>query len=144
MPKPVLSDSLFNADDVATAVIAEANLQTLDLNLGVTDITSEFTLGTGWSYNTNNFDYAIKAYTFNGFVFIMGAVGRGDTSQMTAFTVTTNYRPTVEAYMPTISYQGDSGWALRVMTNGNIDVIQPNNVSSGSFYITFNGFYRIS
>ena len=44
MPKPVLSDSLFNADDVATAILDEANLQVTNQNLGVTDITSSFVI----------------------------------------------------------------------------------------------------
>ena len=37
---------------------------------GVTDITSEFTLQSGWSFDSNNINQAIKAYHFNGFVFI--------------------------------------------------------------------------
>ena len=65
MPKPVLSDSLFNADDVATAILSEANLQVANSDLGVTDITSSFVRDSNWVSSLGN----DKCFKFMDFVF---------------------------------------------------------------------------
>ena len=64
MPKPVLSDSLFNADDVATALVNNYNLAVSNQDFAVTEISSNFSLETGWD------SLYVKAFAFNGFVFI--------------------------------------------------------------------------
>ena len=75
MPKPVLSDSLFNADDVATAILSEANLQVTNQDLGVTDISSAFVLSTNWNTWQGH-----RAYKFNGFVFIWMGTYKGSSA----------------------------------------------------------------
>lgn len=139
MPKPVLSDSLFNADDVATAILAEANLSITNSDLGVTDRTSLFVAGTDVTL------FNMKVFSFNGFMFVSG---RGqDANPSNSKTVITisdaNYRPTYQAVMPSIGYEGDTMAMLVFNTNGNVETSYPVNVGTHSFlFFAFNGFYR--
>ena len=76
MPKPVLSDSLFNADDVATAILESANISVTNQDFAVVDRTSEFTNQSDMSVNAKKF------FSFNGFMFFMLALKWiGDTPQ---------------------------------------------------------------
>lgn len=140
MPKPVLSDSLFNADDVATAILSEANLQISNSNLGVTDISSSFSHNSNWSFS------GFHAFKFNGFVFIAGQASTSSTpsgNDLTMSTITdSTVRPTSDTAMPTASYEGDTGNFVKVYTTGEVFISAPINVGSGAFYVVFNGFYR--
>ena len=137
------------ADDGNTSLGGTLSAGTIGNNVavegsfGVTDITNQFTIQSGWSYDGSAIDQAIKAYHFNGFVFMQGSVSRGSGSSTSIFLINQDYRPTVEAYMPVIGYQADSAWYLRVQTDGYVRVETVINNSSGTFYITFNGFYKI-
>lgn len=142
MPKPVLSDSLFNADDVATAVLAEANLQVANSNLGVSDISSHFTLQSGWQTNAENFLF------FNGFVFWCGYYyhGGGTPSDPETFITidTSDYIPASTYVFPTSSYQGDTGSRVLVNTAGDISIQNPTNLSNSTYYIAVNGFWNVN
>jgi len=142
MPKPVLSDSLFNADDVATAVLAEANLQVANSNLGVTDIGSHFTVGAGWAGQYQKFLY------FNGFVFWAGYYfhsGGAPSGGETFLTIdNADYRPSVLWRLPAHGYQGDSGSRIEVNTNGDIKIMDPYNVGSATFYLTVSHFWNVN
>tara|TARA_R100000353_G_C6453175_1_gene181836 strand:- start:39 stop:470 length:432 start_codon:yes stop_codon:yes gene_type:complete len=143
MPKPVLSDSLFNADDVATAVLAEANLQIANSSLGVTDITSSFTRDSNWATNGN----ADRVYIFMGFVFynLGAATSTNITSQMTAYTIAEPYRPNQLYFTNNLTYQGDFAAGININTDGTMVVhnaTQPSG-SDATFRIQINGWYRI-
>ena len=140
MPKPILSDSLFNADDVATAVLNEANLQIASNDLGVVDRTSLFVAGTDVTL------YNMKAFSFNGFMFIQG---RGEDSSpghnSTVMTISdANFRPSYQATMPSVAYEGDTMAMLIFQTNGNVDTSYPVNVGNASLFFVVNGFYRFA
>jgi len=141
MPKPVLSDSLFNADNVATAILSQANLQIASSDLGVADVTSIFTAGTDVTL------YNMKAFTFNGFMFVQG---RGEDSSpahnSTVMTISdSNYRPYYQTIMPSVAYEGDTMAMLIFQTNGDVQTSYPVNVgTSTSLFFVFNGFYRFA
>ena len=142
MPKPVLSDSLFNADDVATAVLAEANLQIANSAIGVTDVSSNFVIDSAWnSWNERG------AFKFNGFVFLyLNAYYTGSdvNSDRTIFTISdSNLYPSEDTPFPTVSYQGDTASNVVIKTTGSVDLGSPLNQGSGDFYMTINGFYRL-
>ena len=143
MPKPILSDSLFNADDVATAILSEANLQVTNSQLGVTDRSSLLVYESGWSDGDSNIPR--KLFTFNGFAFISAMCYHSGTPGNTETVITlsdTNYAPTVDYSLPTASFQGDTAQTVRIVTNGEIRIQYPVNVSDSGYTINFNGFYR--
>ena len=144
MPKPILSDSLFNADDVATAILNKANLQVANENLGVIDHTSSiYVLDSNWIFNiTPNF------FSFNGIMFVNfqceknhnnGAVVNGET----IFQIIDNdYKPSSTHVMPSASYQGDVAYHIRANTSGEFSLIEPYNAGGSSFWVCCNGTYR--
>lgn len=141
MPKPVLSDSLFNADDVATAVLAEANLQVTNQDLGVTDISSSFVLSTNWIAWQGH-----RAYKFNGFVFIwMGTFKQTNASNGEVWMTINNsdYYPNANTVFPTASHAGDTANLIQVQTNGNWIISDPYTPSNADQRIIINGFYRL-
>ena len=140
MPKPVLSDSLFNADDVATAVLAEANLQVANSNLGVTDITSNFvSVSTGWSLEFSN------VFTFNSMVFFqLTCPHTGTPAQTEVFATIANsdYHPASNCRFVTSSFEGDTAWHVELTTNGEFKIREPEDTgSSGLYYIMVTGAY---
>lgn len=144
MPKPILSDSLFNAEDVAEAILAKANLQITNNNLGVTDITNKFVLDSNVTGDsTNN-----RAYYFNGFVFMDFVVVKQNVPSVTSFDIMTindsDYYPNVVYRTNSISFQLDSVNCILIQTNG---VIEANSVyvpsgGDASFRININCWYR--
>lgn len=140
MPKPVLSDSLFNADDVATAVLAEANLQIANSDLGVSDISSSFTYTSGFTVNQDHAMY------FNGFIFYSAYIihynGSPSNGAKIADITNANYRPSASYNFPAIGFQGDVGSSVEVTSSGEIKIHNPTNVSSSNYYITLNGFWN--
>lgn len=143
MPKPVLSDSLFNADDVATAVLAEANLQITNSNLGVTDKSSLFTIQSGWNANV------LEAYSFNGFMFVSSYFTHAGSTPANEETIwyinDSNFHPSQEVLMPSISHQGDYALSIKFQTDGNVKVRMPVNAGADTtWYGIINGWYRFA
>jgi len=141
MPKPVLSDSLFNADDVATAILSAANLQIANNQLGVTDISSLVTLASDMNVASS----AMQAYHFMGFVFISaGLYHAGDMSDgdNIATISDSNYYPNQNTVMVTSGDGPDLSNNLLVKTDGNIVISLPVNQAHANYNIRFNGFYR--
>jgi hypothetical protein len=143
MPKPVLSDSLFNADDVATAVLAEANLQVTNSDLGVTDVSSNLVLQTGWQ---SHFQSPI-AYKFNGFVFVCISIyhygGTPANGEVCIQISDSNLYPNQQFTFPTIAYEDDSANSITVTTNGAFEVNSPTNHGNNNHHVSINGFYRL-
>lgn len=143
MPKPVLSDSLFNADDVATAVLAEANLQVANSALGVIDLGNPITLSTGWGFTSNT----TQAYYFNGFVFLQYFCYKTSTpssGEKFADISNSNYYPGYEVHHSTISKGGESASYVSISTTGEMNVYVPKELSGGdaTFRIIGNLWYR--
>ena len=142
MPKPVLSDSLFNADDVATAVLAEANLQVANNNLGVTDISSHFTLQSGWEAFNEHILF------FNGFVWWSAWYRHtgGSPAQGEVFLTIDNadYRPQTDWRLPAIGAELDSASRINVATNGNISVEILTNSGSSTYHISTSYFWNVN
>ncbi len=147
MPKPVLSDSLFNADNVATSVLAEANLQVANSDLGVTDITSSFVLSTHWSSWVTD-----KCFYFNGFVFVQlnayihTSNSNFNTASTNIYTINnSDYFPNYEVSMNTTSHEGDTAQRIKITTSGSIDIMYPTEVGSDiNYHIICNGWYRVN
>ena len=141
MPKPVLSDSLFNADNVATAILNQANLSVTNQDFAVSTITSEFTVSTGFNMYSDSI-----AYSFNGFVFLAMSFahpGPGITTNETIFTVSNTYKAITDTFLVTSSYEGDTAYTVKAKTDGSFIIESPHDIGgSGNFYMTINGFYR--
>jgi|TARA_A100001015_G_scaffold57707_1_gene63516 hypothetical protein len=141
MPKPILSDSLFNADDVATAILNEANLQIANSNLQVVNRTSLFSPQNGYTVPT---DTSSGAYSFNGFMFVNFRLEKtGSDSTSACFIITdSNFYPSVLTTMPTISHEGDRANYVEFDTNGNVNVSIPSDQGGDTFHVIINGWYR--
>lgn len=138
MPKPVLSDSLFNADDVATAVLDEANLQVSNSFFAVTTVTDLFTLSSPYTIDNEVF------YVFNKFAFVCmsfdsSSVSNGDIMG----SINSDYLPVVDVVFPVTGYQGDTANYIKVKTNGDIQLSHPDNTGGSHFYGSINGWYRV-
>ena len=143
MPKPVLSDSLFNADDVATAILNKANLQVANESLATTDISSHFVLSSGWTV------YDAHFLKFNGFIFWSGYYFKGSTpANDEVFLTIANQNSCPQTEWRTIAtgYQADTGSRIRIMPNGNIMVSDPVHGPGGdpSFYLMVSAFWNIN
>ena len=142
MPKPVLSDSLFNADDVATAVLSEANLQITNQNLGVTDRSSIFVKQS--TIDTLSF---VKAFDFNGFMFLQLFMFKSSLpSSATDLVIIndSNFYLSYDAYGPIVSYQGDVASFVKITTSGGIQVIDPTSAGDSLWRGTINMWYRFA
>jgi len=147
MPKPILSDSLFNADDVATAILNKANLSITNENLGVTDISDKFVRASTFQYWIDH-----QAYSFNGFVFFNLVTYKSTndsdfvSSGMNAYTINdSNYYPVKDTWLPSSSHQGDTPLAVMAKTTGEIfiSLMHEQGVDS-NFHVVCNGFFRIN
>lgn len=142
MPKPVLSDSLFNADDVATAILQQANLSVTNQDFGVTDKTSIFVTDSSWQDRSYN-----QAYSFNGFMFLSGIWSTSSTPNNGDYVFTisdSDFYPIKDTYFNSISYQGDSLWSLILTSSGQGYIQDATNNSNPTFYVAINGFYRFT
>ena len=143
MPKPVLSDSLFNADDVASAVLAEANLQIANSDLNVVDITSSFVRDSSWTVLMYQ-----KVFKFMGFVFYnLGAYKTSFPNSGDAIwsISDSNYHPSQVYHTNTITKHADYANVIEIQTNGNIVIADPGQFSGtdANFRVVINGWYRI-
>jgi hypothetical protein len=139
MPKPVLSDSLFNAENVAEAIVDNIDLGVLNTNLALTDVTSSFTIESGWTTLATT-----RAYKFNGFIFInFGCYYDSPADGTHIFTMTSDVTPTNEFVAPSASYQGDTAYYIAFKTDGTIELKLPNNPGSINFHTVVNAFYRL-
>jgi len=139
MPKPVLSDSLFNANDVATAILDSAELSVTNQDLGVVDRSSLFTFASGWAGTK-------IAFSFNGFMFLNincnHAGGTPADAETMLSTSDASFYADQAYFMPTLGYEGDRGTYVRIGTDGIINVHNPVNLSNANFYVLANGWYR--
>lgn len=146
MPKPVLSDSLFNADDVATAIAQNANLSIANENLGVSDVSSNFTImNQGFVMFINE---PIIAFKFNGFVFMQWSLvfpdGVSDGDGIISIDHTSLY-PSHPVKAPAISFQGDTVSAIRCTAGGaQFTFIGELNLQNTGLHLTANYTYRIA
>lgn len=143
MPKPVLSDSLYNANDVAEAVLNKANLQIANENLGVVDRTSLFTVQ---SSMTAIGDY--QFYSFNGFMFCNFALARSGGPPATHDPIlscsNTNFYPVKSTTFPTVGRDGDTAYYCYIDNTGSFKLDIPHNVGNTNYYVVVNGWYRFT
>jgi len=138
MPKPVLSDTSFNADDVATAILQEANLQVTNQQLGVTTVTDLLSNKISGLAISNEL-----VYSFNGFIFISMTFDISSPSDPTTLaTINSNYTPITNFFFPVVGYQGDTSNHVVFKSNNDLILSAPTNVGSSHYFGTINGFYR--
>tara|TARA_R100000808_G_C2151205_1_gene160149 strand:+ start:1084 stop:1506 length:423 start_codon:yes stop_codon:yes gene_type:complete len=138
MPKPILSDSLFNADDVATAILNKANLQITNNLFGVTHLTNLFSPVSGVSI------YIQHGFAFNGFMFCQcrGAKSSIPSTGSKILDIDSNYTPNMDQIFPTVAFQGDLANYLMFTDDSEVIVHNPKNEGDGEWYFALNGFYR--
>tara|TARA_Y100000004_G_scaffold195628_1_gene263169 strand:- start:2022 stop:2453 length:432 start_codon:yes stop_codon:yes gene_type:complete len=139
MPKPILSDSLFNASDVSEAIVDTIDLGVINTNLGVVDRSSIITATTGFAF------YYQNVYSFNGFMFVSIYIkhdGSGVTTEQLGTITDSSFYPRVQAVFPTVSHQGDLAQAINFNTDGTIIVDNPVDAGTAGWWSMINGFYR--
>ena len=142
MSKPILSELEYNADDVASAILQQADLSIANEDLGVGDISDKFSF-----QNSYNQWYDFQCYSFMGFVFVSfgcyknaSTVSSGD---VIASISDSDYHPSTDMNLQTIGYEGDLAERIYLATDGDIKVAGPVNAGSdNNFYILVNGWYR--
>jgi len=141
MPKPILSDSLYNASDVSQAIIDTIDLSVINTNLGVVDRSSIIT-------PTSGFDFYYKnVYSFNGFMLVsiyIKHTGSGVTTEQLGTVTDSNFYPITQAVFPSVSRAGDLAQAINFNTNGTIIVDEPVDANSDGWWSMINGFYRFA
>lgn len=143
MPKPVLSDSLFNADDVATAVLGEANLSITNSTFGITDVTSSFAMENNclaWAE-----DLCLK---FQNIVFVnLSAILTFDpsTPDQKVYSITdSNLRPSDVVYLQSAyTYEGENATYYEIATNGDINIHRADNQGDTNFRFLMNNWYYV-
>lgn len=143
MSKPVLSELEYNADDVASAILSQADLSIANDDLGVLDISSSFSFDSGWQAEA----HGIIAYKFMGFVFVnincVHLNGNPVSGEGIGSVNNSSYRPSAKQTLPSIANEADSNAYVCFQTNGNIDQFNPEPSGSSHFYLCINGWYRI-
>ncbi len=142
MSKPILSELEYNADDVASAILQQADLSITNEDLGVTNISSNFVIDSAW----NSWD-SCGAFKFNGFVFLyLNAYYSGSdlSNNRTVFSINdSDFYPSEDTYFVSCSYQGDSASNVALKSTGTVLIDSPLNEGDGNFYMVINGFYRL-
>lgn len=140
MAKPILSELEYNADDVASAILSQADLSVTNEDLGVTDRSSDFSIQSGWSDNYSAF------YSFNGFMFVMfyASHAGGVPDHMEAiFSNSNDDTRTSEVYVfPSVGSEGDTSANIRALTDGDIVVSAPVGAGDPGYFVNINGWYR--
>tara|TARA_Y100000593_G_scaffold92703_1_gene185166 strand:+ start:1177 stop:1611 length:435 start_codon:yes stop_codon:yes gene_type:complete len=144
MSKPILSELEYNADDVASAILLKADLSIANDDLGVTDVSSSYTLQSGWANEVN----ALIAYRFMGFIFLNINVKHAGGSPGDSESIYTidddDLDPATNQSLPTVGYGRDLAYCIVIHTDGNIKIVVPDNpASDADFYVNANGWYRI-
>ena len=120
MSKPILSELEYNANDVASAILQEADLSIANEDLGIVDRTSLFDEQN--SYELASGTYA-GAYSFNGFLFVNFSVDRDQPYAGACLQCSdSDFYPTVVTTMPTISHEGDRANYVEFDTSGNVNI----------------------
>ena len=144
MSKPILSELEYNADDVASAILSQADLSVTNQDFGVSDESDNLEIQEGWLNNPGV--TAPYLFTFNGFGFFSCSIyhSGGTPSNPECFMKITNsnFHPTDRIHMPTVGYQGDTGQFVYLESNGDISIASPEAEGDATFYIVVNGWYR--
>ena len=143
MPKPVLSDSLFNAEDVATAILNKANLQVANNELGVSNINGSYQYVNGALHGETG--TSVSIYYFMGFVFLADYIfmhSAPASGSNVAQITNSDYFPLAKTFLNISRYQGDTAEYMSIETNGDIRINNPHNAGSTGYYMVFNGVYR--
>tara|TARA_R100000329_G_C7615045_1_gene218324 strand:+ start:789 stop:1325 length:537 start_codon:yes stop_codon:yes gene_type:complete len=114
-----------------------SNIQT---QFTVTDRSSLWSYGSGFSDN----NHAIRAYSFNGFMFlslncVKASISSGDDVVSIS---NSNFHPDQRYSAPIVSHEGDLAFTLNIKTDGVIEVQLPVNPGSGNFHVVSNFWYR--
>tara|TARA_B100000700_G_scaffold300452_1_gene368607 strand:- start:14 stop:454 length:441 start_codon:yes stop_codon:yes gene_type:complete len=146
MSKPILSELEYNADDVASAILEQADLSVTNQDFAVGDQRSSLELQSGWSNMPSNLPPYL--YTFNGFAFIAVSCYHpgGSPSSGEVFLKITNsdFHPVEKIHFPTTGYQGDTGEYVVFQPDGDVEIQNPDNAGASDYYLTINGWYRYS
>lgn len=140
MSKPILSELEYNADNVASAILSQADLSVTNEDLGVTERTSDFIAQSGWTTSQ------MYIFSFNGFMFFSGSFVHADSvpADGEAFVINSNIdtRPSVAFHLSGGGYQGDTVNFVSINTDGEVTVDSPTGTGASSYYLSVNGWYR--
>ena len=116
-----------------------SNIQT---QFTVTDVSSSFSISspwTAWNYGS--------AFKFNGFVFLYLSAytdSNPDSNRLIWTIGSSSLYPSEDTHFPTVAFQGDSASNVAILSsNGQIRLGSPLNQSASTYYMGFNGFYKL-
>ncbi len=140
MSKPILSELEYNASDVASAILAAADLSVTNEDFAVSEVKDDFTLQTGWTATTK------QMFTFNGFMFISSHVVHygdvPDPDEVIYINSNTETRPSENYSFPALGLQGDLANNIVANSSGDIFVSNPEGSGDASWQVSFNAWYR--
>tara|TARA_B100000686_G_scaffold110965_1_gene118177 strand:- start:1046 stop:1471 length:426 start_codon:yes stop_codon:yes gene_type:complete len=140
MSKPILSELEYNASDVASAILSQADLSVTNQDFAVTDRTDNFDIQSGWTDNGS------KMFSFNGFmfisIFIYHSVDEPSEGEVAFQVDTSDLYPDGDYYFNTISGAGDLANYLKFNSSGELSVHGPEDHGDTLFRVVTNGFYR--
>ena len=144
MSKPILSELEYNADDVASAILSNADLAIANDDLGVTDVSDKFVLDSAWS------EYVVRnIYKFMNFIFFNVGAEKSSvpSSNDTIWTIDSDIRPNDVYAVTSVTREGDTSNMIKIIdTTGIIQIDSPVEVLSSSdayFRVIINGWYRM-
>lgn len=132
--------------NTSTNKIDLSNIEVPDAFGGVTDVSSDYTIQqSGFVMFTGE---GIRAFKFNGFVFMQWAIvwptAVADNSTIITIDDSSLY-PSHPVVAPATSYEGDTVSAIRCAQNSsNFTFIGKLNLGNSGIHLTANYFYRIS
>ena len=139
MSKPILSELEYNASDVASAILASADLSVTNQDFGVTDVSSSFVLDSNWTS-----EYSPQCFAFNGFCFISFACKKDNAAHNdVVMNVGSDYRPESNTPIGSSAHEGDTPKWLLFRTDGVVELNFPENEGGSDFHLVINGWYRI-
>ncbi len=140
MSKPILSELEYNASDVASAILSQADLSVTNQDFAVTDRTTNFTLQSGWT------DNGCKMFSFNGFmflsIFIYHSVDEPSEGEVIFQVDNSDLYPTTDFFFNTISGAGDLANYIKINSSGQLQIFDPIDYGDSLFRVVTNGFYR--
>ena len=140
MSKPILSELEYNADDVASAILSNADLSVTNEDLGVVDVSDQFTIQGDFSEW-----HTLYAFKFNGFVFLNASLYQDDVSATSGnlYLMTAAVTPENEYHCGTASHHGDTAEYIKIDNDGYIKYNNMWDQGSSYWHVLLNCWYRL-
>ncbi len=141
MSKPVLSELEYNASDVASAILENADLSVTNQDFGVSEVSDSFDVVTNWTDNNRT-----KAFKFNGFIYLQFScykLSAPTNGEQFAEVSDSDLYPDYIVTGPTVSEDGESAHAWELSTDGEFKLVLPHTAGDSAFRVFIMAWYRV-